>query len=241
MRLTPWRGVRPLSGAAIPASNRHPANRKLKFAADCARRYVRGEIGRDRRLRWQEYSPREIRADFYIKPALAESVSAHNVCCQNPQPRPFSHGQRKDKNVNNVVDATRSPLVGRMTAICAERSSRIAAVEVAIGGIRAIRARVLPSDFRCNAEREMFMQRQNVMTSAPYREPLPEVSSNQTKSRFSSMSACAIIRQRRGRPFPLEFPCLIDCNARYRPSMPRMRAILPMMPASRPSSSMVGE
>jgi hypothetical protein len=50
-----------------------------------------------------------------------------------------------------------------MTAICAERSSRIAAVEVAIGGIRAIRARVLPQDFRCNAEREMFMQRQNVM------------------------------------------------------------------------------
>src|SRR5580692_12016682 len=30
-----------------------------------------------------------------------------------------------------------------MAAICAERSSRIAAVEVAIGGIRAIRARVL--------------------------------------------------------------------------------------------------
>ena len=63
-----------------------------------------------------------------------------------------------------------------MAAICAERSSRIAAVEVAIGGIRAIRARVLPQDFRCNAEREMFMQRQNVMTSAPYREPFPEVS-----------------------------------------------------------------
>jgi hypothetical protein len=50
-----------------------------------------------------------------------------------------------------------------MTGLCAERSSRIAAVEVAIGGIRAIRARVLPQDFRCNAEREMFMQRQNVM------------------------------------------------------------------------------
>jgi hypothetical protein len=75
-----------------------------------------------------------------------------------------------------VVDLTRSPLHWRTTALCAERSLRIAAVEVAIGGIRAIRARVLPQDFRCNAEREMFMQRQNVMTSAPYREPFPEVS-----------------------------------------------------------------
>ena len=94
------------------------------------------------------------------------------------------------------------------------------------------------------AEREMFMQRQNVMASAPYLEPFPEVSFAQRIrriSRFSSTSACAIIRQRRGRPFPLEFPCLIDCNARYRPSTPRMRAIRPMMPASRPSSSMVGE
>jgi hypothetical protein len=53
-----------------------------------------------------------------------------------------------------------------MSAPGAERSSRIAAVEVAIGGIRAIRARVLPQDFRCNTEREMFMQRRNVMASA---------------------------------------------------------------------------
>jgi hypothetical protein len=71
-----------------------------------------------------------------------------------------------------------------MTGICAERSSRIAAVEVAIGGIRAIRARVLPQDFQCNAEREMFMQRQNVMTSAPYREPFPEVSFAQESDEY---------------------------------------------------------
>ena len=60
----------------------------------------------------------------------------------------------------------------------------IAAVEVAIGGIRAIRARVLPQDFRCNAEREMFMQRQNVMNGAPYREPFPEVSFAQESDEY---------------------------------------------------------
>jgi hypothetical protein len=82
---------------------------------------VRGEIGRDRRLRWQEYSPREIRADFYIKPALAESVCPLTTfVAKTPQPRPFSHGQKGDKNVSNVVDATRSPLVGRIAALAVQ-------------------------------------------------------------------------------------------------------------------------
>jgi hypothetical protein len=95
--------------------------------------------------------------------------------------RPFIRPIRK---VGKGSDLTRSQHCLAMTAICAERSLRIAAVEVAIGGIRAIRARVLPQDFRCNAEREMFMQRQNVMTSAPYREPFPEVSFAQESDEY---------------------------------------------------------
>jgi len=106
------------------------------------------------------------------------------------------------RNPENGVDRlprlpsqfNRAPSPG-MAGICAERSSRIAAVEVAIGGIRAIRARVLPQDFRCNIEREMFMQRQNAMASAPYLEPFPEVSFAQESDEYRAFPRRVPVRK----------------------------------------------
>ena len=108
-----------------------------------------------------ESKARQARSLFWERSVLAQvSRSAFDLFRRKPP----VHGTGPKGALR--VDLTRSPRRLAMTAPCAEGSSRIAAVEVAIGGIWAIRARVLPQDFRCNAEREMFMQRQNVMTRA---------------------------------------------------------------------------